>query len=269
MKPASSKQSVLRSSNLQSTADISKRLSKQIRDDGEKYASLHTMYVAGMQGFEDCSGFRALNGFDVKRRTSDITTPTRSGTLVKVTSVQEMEYRYRGHTFRLIDALKQKGNPHKWLHHFEFVTGIVYTISLSSYDEVITGCDGKKVNKLKLALNEFRELAKDNTMRRKGVLLVFTDVDEFKESLKNGKSFNVSQILDGYTEDGTRNWKHALDFVETAFEYSWPGMFETVLLNGTINDGSILAESIFQRITNIMTAYGLQASGIGFHGSHH
>ncbi len=55
-------------------------------------------------------------------------------TRIKTTGIVEVQFLYKGLRFRIFDVGGQRSERKKWIHCFEGVTAIIFTVALSEYD---------------------------------------------------------------------------------------------------------------------------------------
>lgn len=64
-------------------------------------------------------------------------------TRVKTTGIVEMVFTFRDLRFRLVDVGGQRSERKKWIHCFQGITALIFTVALSEYDLVLAEDEGK------------------------------------------------------------------------------------------------------------------------------
>eukprot|EP00761_Pharyngomonas_kirbyi_P003643 gb/GECH01003647.1/.p1 GENE.gb/GECH01003647.1/~~gb/GECH01003647.1/.p1 ORF type:complete len:352 (+),score=62.47 gb/GECH01003647.1/:1-1056(+) len=137
---------------------------------------------AEFQLFDSCAYF--LN--DIERLGCDGYVPNQTDVLrcrVKTTAISEMEFTIEKLKFRIVDVGGQRTERRKWIHAFDNVTGIIFVVSLSEYDQRLR--ESKKTNRMMEALSLFDEMCNSVYFKDTPCLIFFNKSDLFDEKIKH------------------------------------------------------------------------------------
>jgi len=110
-----------------------------------------------------------------------------------------------------VDVGGQRSERKKWMHCFEDVTGVLFCVGISSYDQVLY--EDNKTNRILEALKLFHEICQSKWFTSTAMILFLNKDDLFREKIKQGKS--IISAFPEYT--GEVAYEPCLKFMENKF----------------------------------------------------
>jgi len=108
----------------------------------------------------------------------------------QTTGVTETSFIISGKKFILVDVGGQRSERKKWLHVFENVTGVLFCVGISAFDQSLF--EDHTTNRTIEALTLFRDICTSKWFVNAAMILFFNKSDLFKEKLEQGKSISVT-----------------------------------------------------------------------------
>uniref|UniRef100_A0A6B2L818 Uncharacterized protein n=1 Tax=Arcella intermedia TaxID=1963864 RepID=A0A6B2L818_9EUKA len=105
---------------------------------------------------------------------------------VQTTGVIETSFNSNGRKFILVDVGGQRSERKKWIHCFENVTGVLFCVGVSSFDQTLY--EDNATNRLHEALKLFHEICSSKWFISTAIILFFNKYDLFLKKMKEGKS---------------------------------------------------------------------------------
>jgi len=105
---------------------------------------------------------------------------------IRTTGIVEQELKIKGNVFQIFDVGGQRNERKKWIHCFENVTGVLFLVSLSAYDQTLYEDD--TTNRMKEALGLFKNICNSRWFKDAAMILFLNKKDLFQE--KNCRSSN-------------------------------------------------------------------------------
>ena len=100
---------------------------------------------------------------------------------VRTTGIEEAEFDVLDFQFRMLDVGGQRSERRKWIHCFDCVTAVIFTTSLSEYDQTLREDDGQ--NRMKESLLLFQEIRNSPWFRAVPFILFLNKIDLFQEKI--------------------------------------------------------------------------------------
>jgi GTPase SAR1 family protein len=132
-------------------------------------------------------------------------------TRIKTTGIIETSYIEKGKNFIIIDVGGQRSERKKWIHVFENVTGVIFCVGLSSFDQTIP--EDNTTNRMIESLNLFTEINASPWFQSVVMILLLNKADLFREKLEAGKS--ISNIFPEFT--GGLDYDGSINFIKGEF----------------------------------------------------
>jgi guanine nucleotide-binding protein subunit alpha len=129
----------------------------------------------------------------VKRIAAADYIPTEADVLrarVKTTGISETRFSIGQLRIHMFDVGGQRSERKKWIHCFENVTSIIYTVALSEYDQVLL--EESSQNRMMEALVLFDSIVNSRWFQRTSIILFLNKLDVFRNKLSRsplGKYF--------------------------------------------------------------------------------
>lgn len=103
-------------------------------------------------------------------------------TRVKTTGINETIVNYKGQRFKLFDVGGQRSERSKWIHCFEGVTGIIFCVALSDYDQCLY--EDEQVNRMQESLRLFETICTHKCFTNTSIILFLNKRDLFQEKIR-------------------------------------------------------------------------------------
>ncbi|CEO95345.1 G-protein alpha subunit [Plasmodiophora brassicae] len=114
---------------------------------------------------------------------------------VPTTGIQEKPFTASQTKFKMIDVGGQRNERKKWLHCFEGVTGVLFVVSLSEYDQGLYEDDS--VNRTTESLSLFEQICNSPFFKDTTIVLFLNKADIFREKLKTSPLSHRFPAYDG------------------------------------------------------------------------
>jgi len=130
---------------------------------------------------------------------------------IQTTGIIETTFTVEGKKFTIVDVGGQRSERKKWMHCFEDVTGVLYCVGISAFDQ--TCYEDNVTNRLHEALKLFHEICRSKWFSNTMMILFMNKEDLFRQKLEAGKSIKVA-----FPEyDGPNDFESSTRFLENTF----------------------------------------------------
>jgi len=130
---------------------------------------------------------------------------------VQTTGVIETSFTVNGKKFIMVDVGGQRSERKKWMHCFENVSGVLFCVGMSAFDQTLY--EDNLTNRLHEALKLFHEICMSKWFSNTAIILFLNKDDLFREKLAKGLNINVA--FPDYT--GTNAYKTSVIFLREKF----------------------------------------------------
>ncbi|GAB5588845.1 hypothetical protein Unana1_03745 [Umbelopsis nana] len=117
---------------------------------------------------------------------------------VKTTGIAETIFKDGALTYRMFDVGGQRSERKKWIHCFEGVTAVLFTVAISGYDACLV--EDKDSNQMHEALMLFDSICNSQWFRRTSMILFLNKIDVFKRKILTSP---VSKFFPDFAGDDT------------------------------------------------------------------
>lgn len=151
---------------------------------------------------------------DIKRVLAEGYSPTEQDVLrsrIQTTGIIETAFTVEGRKFIIVDVGGQRSERKKWMHCFENVTGVLFCVGISAFDQVLY--EDNKTNRMHEALKLFHEICQSKWFSSTAMILFLNKEDLFKEKLKSGKS--IKTAFPEYS--GSDDYEPSLAYIQEKF----------------------------------------------------
>ncbi|KAL6046559.1 Guanine nucleotide-binding protein G(k) subunit alpha [Balamuthia mandrillaris] len=128
----------------------------------------------------------------------------------KTTGVIETKFESGGLNFRMVDVGGQRNERKKWIHCFEFVTAVIFVVSLSEYDMVLE--EAEDVNRMHESLNLFADIINNRWFINTSIILFLNKKDLFEKKITHT---DLNVCFPDYK--GGKNYDSAVKYIEKQF----------------------------------------------------
>jgi len=130
---------------------------------------------------------------------------------IQTTGIIETKFTVDGKSFVLVDVGGQRSERKKWMHCFEDVTGVLFCVGLSAFDQTLY--EDNTTNRMHEALKLFHEICQSKWFTQTAMILFLNKDDLFREKIKQGKSIKIA--FDDYT--GATEYEASIKFITDKF----------------------------------------------------
>jgi len=129
---------------------------------------------------------------------------------VKTTGIVETTFKISGHDFKLVDVGGQRSERRKWLHCFQDVTAIIFCISMSEYDQMLS--EDATVRRTDESMKLFEEICNSKWFGEVDIILFLNKYDLFREKIQ------VSDLRQAFPDyEGGLDLKKAREFIANKY----------------------------------------------------
>jgi len=130
---------------------------------------------------------------------------------VQTTGVIETSFAVNGKNFIMVDVGGQRSERKKWMHCFENVSGVLFCVGISAFDQTLY--EDNLTNSLHEALKLFHEICMSKWFTNTAIILFLNKDDIFREKLAKGQNINIS--FPDY--NGTNAYEPSVKFLKEKF----------------------------------------------------
>lgn len=107
---------------------------------------------------------------------------------IKTTGITETKFEFNGQITRFFDVGGTRSERRKWIHVFEKVNVIIFTVDIAAYDQLLF--EDESINRIDEALSLFDSIVNSRWFTNTRVILLFTKMDKlekktYKSPIKN------------------------------------------------------------------------------------
>ncbi|PAA67227.1 hypothetical protein BOX15_Mlig003673g1, partial [Macrostomum lignano] len=132
-------------------------------------------------------------------------------TRVKTTGIIETQFHYKGLHFRMFDVGGQRSERKKWIHCFEGVTAVIFTVALSEYD--LTLFEDQELNRMTESLKLFDSICNNQWFVNTAIILFLNKMDLFQQKIQYSP---LRLCFPEYT--GPNDYRAAGEYIQHRFE---------------------------------------------------
>ncbi|KAL3852544.1 hypothetical protein ACJMK2_016168 [Sinanodonta woodiana] len=103
-------------------------------------------------------------------------------TRVKTTGIIESNFTFKGLHFKMFDVGGQRSERRKWIHCFEGVTAIIFTVAMSEYDLMLA--EDQEINRMMESMKLFDSICNNKWFTNTSIILFLNKKDLFAEKIK-------------------------------------------------------------------------------------
>lgn len=115
----------------------------------------------------------------------------------ETTGVLQLDFGISNRTYRVVDGSRQLGARHKWVHHFQNCTAIIFCAALDEYDVSLP--EDPCVNRMWESLKLFDEIANITWFDKTSIILLLTKKDAFEEKVARRGVSHLQQCFPEFT----------------------------------------------------------------------
>lgn len=174
-------------------------------------------------------------------------TPTKQDVLrarVRSTGIEEAEFKFEELRFRLFDVGGQRSERRKWIHCFEDVTAVLFTASLSDYDQSLR--EDPKQNRMRESLLLFDEIVNSPWFRETPVVLFLNKKDLFVDKVTR---VDLNVCFPNYK--GGKEYENALTYIKARFN-ELPNVKREIYMHETCAIDTKNVEVVFRAVKDIV-----------------
>ncbi|XP_054770202.2 guanine nucleotide-binding protein G(i) subunit alpha-like isoform X1 [Lytechinus pictus] len=125
---------------------------------------------------------------------------------LKSTGIIATEFKFRKRKFVVVDIGGQRTERRKWIHCFDDVTAIMYTVAISAFDQKLR--EDPKKNRMMESMEIFNAVCNSMWFRKTPLMIFFNKMDLFKEKIK---TIPLSVFCPEYT--GSNSSREARNYI--------------------------------------------------------
>lgn len=241
--------------------------------DAESFSSSDAMWDAAKKLWKDSgvqAAFSRSNEFqcpdstkyflsDVDRLRAADYLPTEQDVLrlrIQTTGIFETKFIVDDITFHMFDVGGQRSERRKWIQCFGDVTGIIFLVATSAYDQVLL--EDSTQNRLKEALELFGSIWKNKWLESVSIILFLNKVDILEQKI-------VDHPLEGTFPEysGGADFEKAKEFIQKMFlDIGQPTEKKQVFPHFTIGVDTENVWKVFYDVKEIIRDWNLREYGL-------
>eukprot|EP01123_Difflugia_compressa_P004066 TRINITY_DN1540_c0_g1_i1.p1 TRINITY_DN1540_c0_g1~~TRINITY_DN1540_c0_g1_i1.p1 ORF type:complete len:354 (+),score=51.71 TRINITY_DN1540_c0_g1_i1:59-1120(+) len=199
---------------------------------------------------------------DIDRILTEGFVPTEQDVLrsrIQTTGIIETSFTVQGKKFTIVDVGGQRSERKKWMHCFEDVTGVLFCVGISAFDQTLY--EDNVTNRLHEALKLFHEICKSKWFSNTAMILFLNKEDLFRAKLASGKSIKVA--FPDY--DGPNDFESSTQFIQKKFvsvEDPTTGKPKEIYTHVTCATNTENVKVVFEAVKDFILNRALTGSGL-------
>ncbi|XP_038046824.1 guanine nucleotide-binding protein G(t) subunit alpha-3-like [Patiria miniata] len=117
---------------------------------------------------------------------------------LRTSGIIETRFQFRGLTFRLLDVGGQRNQRQKWIHCFDDVTAVLFTVAISAYDQVLR--EDNHTSRMEESLLLFASICNCKWFTKTATMLFLNKCDIFEEKIRRVPLKRYFQTYNGPNE---------------------------------------------------------------------
>lgn len=194
----------------------------------------------------------------MSRITSDTFVPTDQDILrsrARTTGITELTFRVGQINFRMVDVGGQRSERKKWIHCFQEVTGLIFCVAMSEYDQKLY--EDETVNRMHESIMLFDEICNCQWFNETAVILFLNKSDLFKEKIK---SIDLKVCFPEY--DGGCDFQAATQYIADKFSGLNRNPEKKIYSHVTTATDTSNIKYVFKAVADIILHKSLAKSGV-------
>jgi len=181
-------------------------------------------------------------------------------TRVKTTGVIETQFKCRNLHFKMFDVGGQRSERKKWIHCFEGVTAIIFCVSLSGYDLVLT--EDEEMNRMMESLKLFDSIGNNKWFVDTSIILFLNKKDLFEEKILSSP---LTICFPEYS--GPNTYEDAAAYIQLKFESlnrckDSSGQLKELYTHFTCATDTTNVQFVFDAVTDAIIKNNLKDCGL-------
>jgi GTPase SAR1 family protein len=178
---------------------------------------------------------------------------------IQTTGIIETSFNVEGKKFTIVDVGGQRSERKKWMHCFEDVTGVLFCVGISAFDQTLY--EDNVTNRLHEALKLFHEICKSKWFSNTLMILFLNKEDIFRQKIESGKS--IKTAFPDY--DGPNDFESQTRFLEKTFTNvidPTTGSPKEIYTHVTCATNTENVRVVFEAVRDFILNKALQGSGL-------
>eukprot|EP01083_Nonionella_stella_P047776 127895_1 len=171
------------------------------------------------------------------------------------TGVVESRFEIQGTKFHIFHVGGQVSETRKWIHHFEFMTAIMFLASLSSYDRSMY--EDEQTNMMHESLELYDQMCNSIWFEEAGMIVCLTKRDLFEVKIQK---VPLTVCFPDY--DGDNTYDDCIDYITRQFESRNRNSGKQIYTHVICATDTGFVEKMFNDVQNIVVHRALQTKGL-------
>lgn len=177
-------------------------------------------------------------------------------TRVKTTGIVETRFNFKGLNFRMFDVGGQRSERKKWIHCFDGVTAIIFTVALSGYDLVLA--EDEEMNRMIESMKLFDSICNNQWFTKTSIILFLNKKDLFAEKIKKSP---LTVCFPEY--QGSNSYEEAAAYIQMKFENLNQRMdSKEIYTHFTCATDTRNVQFVFDAVTDVIVKDNLKDCGL-------
>jgi len=174
--------------------------------------------------------------------------------------IKEVQFTVDGNRFHFVDVGGQKNTPKKWIHCFQYFSGMIFVANISCYDQQIRDdmclLSDAYVSSISVELEVFEDLCNSRWFHETPIFLFLNKCDIFKEKIERAP---LRDIFPSYT--GKTNFEEGIEFIKEEFLRRNRDPRKLIYVYNTCAIDPDSVRSVFHGVKDTIIRNSLQNSG--------
>lgn len=174
---------------------------------------------------------------------------------IPTTGIRNKKFEVKGNVFNIFDVGGQRSERNKWIHCFESVHAILFTASLSCYDQMLF--EENELNAMHEALELFTVVVNSRYFKKTSVIIFLNKSDLFAEKIKK-KPLTI--CFPEY--DGENSFDSAIEYIRLKFKEKYPFASKDLYSHVTCATDRNNVEKVFDDVQHSVVMNALRSNGL-------
>jgi GTPase SAR1 family protein len=168
----------------------------------------------------------------------------------RTTGIQEVTFHVEDAHFRMVDVGGQRSERRKWIHCFQNVTGLIFFVALSEFDQKLY--EDETVNRMHESIMLFAEICNCQWFKDAALILFLNKSDLFREKITNT---DLNVCFPDY--DGGCDYDSAIKYIRKKFVSLNQNASKKIFVHVTCATDTKMVQKVFEVVRDTLREHAL------------
>jgi len=168
----------------------------------------------------------------------------------RTTGINEVTFHVEDAHFRMVDVGGQRSERRKWIHCFQNVTGLIFFVALSEYDQKLY--EDETVNRMHESIMLFAEICNCQWFKDAALILFLNKSDLFREKIA---TIDLNVCFPDY--DGGCDYEEAISYIRRKFVSLNQNASKKIFVHVTCATDTQMVQKVFEVVRDTLREHAL------------